>query len=67
MDRFLPIFLYRLILTRPRLGLLRVIFGKFVTELWPLIDARILFFHNILRMNEHNLTKFCIHINIDKT
>ena len=28
------------ILTRSRFGLLPVIFRKFVTELWPLIDVR---------------------------
>ena len=43
-----------------------MIFFKFVTELWPLIDVRISFPFNILRMNGQNLTKFCIHINIDK-
>ena len=32
---------YALILTRSRLGLLAVNFSLFVTELWPLIDARI--------------------------
>ena len=34
-------------------------FGKFATELRPLIDIRIKFLLNIL-------TKFCIHITIDK-
>ena len=43
-----------------------VIFCKFATELLPLIDARIQFLFNILRINGQNLTKFCIHINIDK-
>ena len=32
--------------------------GKFITELWPLIDASISFFLNILRKNWQNLTKF---------
>ena len=32
----------------------------------PLIDVRIQFLFNILRMNRQNLTKFCIHITIDK-
>ena len=31
-----------------------------------MIDARIKFFFNSLRMNGQNLTKFCIHIIIDK-
>ena len=35
-------------------------------ELWPLIYVRIWFLLNILRMNGQNLTKFCIHIIIDK-
>ena len=58
-------FVYTLILTRSMLALLTVIFRKFVTELQPLIDVRILFVLNILRMNGQNLAKFCIHINID--
>ena len=49
MDRVSPNFAHALILTRSRLGLLLVIFRKFVTELWPLIDVRILFPVNILR------------------
>ena len=40
-------------------------FRKFATELWPLIDVRTLFPLNILRTNGQNLTKFCIHIDID--
>ena len=40
MDRILPNFVYALISTRSRLGLLHVIFFNFVTELWPLIDVR---------------------------
>ena len=34
---------YKFILIRSTLGLLRIIFGTFVTELWPLIDVRTLF------------------------
>ena len=41
-------------------------FGKFATELWPLIDVRIKFLLNILKTNRPNKTKFCIHIIIDK-
>ena len=41
-------------------------FRKFAIELRPLIDVRIQFLFNILRMNGQNLTKFCIHIIIDK-
>ena len=41
-------------------------FCKFATELQPLIGARIQFLFNILRMYGQNLTKFCIHIIIDK-
>ena len=41
-------------------------FGKFATELRPLIDVRIEFLLNILKMNRPIHTKFCIHIIIDK-
>ena len=39
---------------------------KFATELRTLIDIRIQSLFNIFRMNGQNLTKFCIHIIIDK-
>ena len=48
------------------LVLYTVIFRKFSTELQPLIDVRKRFLLNILRMDRQNLTKFCIHIIIDK-
>ena len=41
-------------------------FGKFATELRPLIDVRIMFLLNILKTNRPIKTKFCIHIIIDK-
>ena len=41
-------------------------FGKFATELRPLIDVRIKFLLNILNTNRPIKTKFCIHIIIDK-
>ena len=41
-------------------------FGKFATELWPLIYVRIEFFLNISKTNRPIKTKFCIHIIIDK-
>ena len=41
-------------------------FGKFATELRPLIDVRIEFLLNILKRNRSSKTKFCIHIIIDK-
>ena len=40
-------------------------FGKFATELLPLIDVRIEFLLNILKTNRPIKTKFCIHIIID--
>ena len=40
-------------------------FGKFATELRPLIDVRIKFLPNILKTNRPIKTKFCIHIIID--
>ena len=45
--------------------MLSVKFRKFITELQPLIDARISFPLNILRTNGQNLTKFCMHIYVD--
>ena len=42
-------------------------FGKFATELWPLIDVRIEFLLNILKTNRPIKTKFYIHTIIDKT
>ena len=41
-------------------------FGKFATELLPLIDVRIEFLFNILKTNRPITTKFCKHIIIDK-
>ena len=41
-------------------------FGKFATELLPLIDVRIEFLLNILKTNRPIKTKFCIHIVINK-
>ena len=41
-------------------------FGKFATELWPLIDVRFLFLLNILKTNKSIKTKICKHIIIDK-
>ena len=41
-------------------------FGKFETELLPLIDVRIEFLFNILKTNRPIKTKFCKHIIIDK-
>ena len=41
-------------------------FGKFATELRPLIDARIKFLLNILKTIRPIKTKFCIHIIINK-
>ena len=40
-------------------------FGKFATELRPLIDVRIKFLLIILKTNRPIKTKFCIHIIID--
>ena len=41
-------------------------FGKFETELLPLIDVRIEFLFNILKTNRPIKTKFCKQIIIDK-
>ena len=45
---------------------MHVIFGQFLTELWSLIDVRILFMLNILWNNLWISIKFCIGIEIDK-
>ena len=66
MDRIWPDFIYVLILTRSRFGLLPEIFRKFVKELWPLIDVRFLFSLNIFRTNGQNFIKFCKCFDIDK-
>ena len=47
MDEFLLNFVYALINKRFILYLMHVVFGQFLTELWPLIDVRILFMLNI--------------------
>ena len=41
-------------------------FGKFATELLPLIDVRIEFLFNILKTYKPIKTKFCKHIIIEK-
>ena len=41
-------------------------FGKFATELRPLLDVRIEILLNMLKTNRPIKTKFCIHIIIDK-
>ena len=41
-------------------------FGKYATELLPLIDVRIENLLNILKTNRPIKTKFCIHNIIDK-
>ena len=51
MDRLGLNFVYAFILARSMLELLPVIFPKFVTELWPMIDIRISFLLNILGTN----------------
>ena len=41
-------------------------FDKFATELRPLIDVRIKFLLSILKTNRPIMTKFCIHIIVDR-
>ena len=48
------------------LYLMHIIFGQFLTELWPLMDVRLLFMLNILCINLWISIKFCICTNIDK-
>ena len=63
-DRFRPNFVCTSPLTGSILGSLPVLFPKILMGLWPLIEVRILFLLNILRMNWQNQTKFCMHIKI---
>ena len=41
-------------------------FGKFATELLPLINVRIVFLFNIFKRNKPVQTKLCKHIIIEK-
>ena len=45
---------------------MHIIFGRFLRELWPLIDVRILLTLSILWINLWILIKFCFCIDIDK-
>ena len=53
-QNFTKFFIYAFTLTRSSLGLVHIIFGKFVTELWSLFDV-IFFFSQYL---ETRLTEF---------
>ena len=46
---------------------MHITFGRFLIELWPLIDVRILLMFNILWINLWILIKFCVCVDIDKT
>ena len=59
-------FCIHIIIDKIYVGIVKRIFCKFATELRPVIDVRIWFLLNILRINGQNLTKFCIDIIIDK-
>ena len=51
LDIFSPNLIYAFIWTRSSMGLLQVILRKFVPELWPFINAKILFQFNFSRTN----------------
>ena len=59
-------FVYALINTRSMFFLMHIIFGQFLTGLWPLINIRILFMLNILGINLWLSIRFCICVDIDK-
>ena len=63
MDRIRPkSIIYALIFIRSRLGMLAVIFGKFIINLWLLTDVKLSFPLNIFRtMNKISPTLFIIH------
>ena len=65
-DKLSPNFVYALVLTRSRMGLLHVILQLSIPELWSLIYARILCMLNILRTNCQIFTILCICIDTDK-
>ena len=48
-------------------SLMHITFGRFVTELWPLTNVRILLMLNILWINLWISIKFCVCVDIDKT
>ena len=50
MNRISPNFVHAFILTISRLGLLPVISGLFVTELWPLHDVKIFRFSSTISL-----------------
>ena len=52
MNRISLNFVYAFLLSLSRLGLLAVIFRRFLTELWPLIDVKISFSLNIFSKNK---------------
>ena len=54
-----------LILTRYRFGLFCINMCKFIKELWPLINVRISYQLNILRVNKGNFDKI-LHMHILK-
>ena len=53
---------HQILLTRSRLRFLPVIICLFVTESWPLMDVS----NSFLHINQQNLTKFCLCIDIDR-
>ena len=65
-DFFIKFCLYIDTYSRSMLYLMHVIFGQFLTELWLLIDVRILFMLNILWSNLWSSIKFCLCIDNDK-
>ena len=59
-------FCKHIIIDKIYVGIVNRHFCKFATESRSLIDVKIQFLFNILRIVGQNLTKSCIHILIDK-
>ena len=59
-------FCIHLVIDKIYVGIVNRHFRKFATGLQPLIDVKIQFLFNILRIDGQNLTKSCLHIIIDK-
>ena len=59
-------FIHMYIIIKHSSSLIKDKIHRLLSELWLLTLVRILFPLNILRMNEWNSTRFCIHFDIDE-
>ena len=59
-------YMHKYIIIKHRSSLIKDKIHRLLSELWPLNLVRNLFSLYILRMNGWNLTRFCIHFDIDE-